>query len=253
MNFDSVIAFGGSTVGGLELGPVKGSTYHELAFPQLVADYFKVPCYNYSWPGASNDRTSRLLPEKVLAHPNSLVLISWVDFSRSEFFYPHCDSVVPADPSGYIQLYINLSEFLPKGSSHFVTETNDFFYKNIFWDPNHHNNYRHYNSLLQAQLICKKFSNCYIQIFELPNIILEYNINQRIILENIDFDHVLKFSLQNHSYTVEGWNYGYGNLYDWSRFNQFPIGKYHVLHESHRALADLIIDHIKNENTTGRR
>jgi hypothetical protein len=187
MNFDSVIAFGGSTVGGLELGPVKGSTYHELAFPQLVADYFKVPCYNYSWPGASNDRTSRLLPEKVLAHPNSLVLISWVDFSRSEFFYPHCDSVVPADPSGYIQLYINLSEFLPKGSSHFVTETNDFFYKNIFWDPNHHNNYRHYNSLLQAQLICKKFSNCYIQIFELPNIILEYNINQRIILENIVF------------------------------------------------------------------
>lgn len=249
MNFDSVIAFGGSTVAGVELGSDRLAVCHELSFPQLVANHFAVPCYNYSWQGASNDRTLRILPEKLLTHPNSLVLISWIDFTRNEFFYPHCDEYVHADPSGFIQLsWSNMGGIHPR----FVTEINEFFYKNIFWDPNHHNNYRHYNSLLQAQLICKEFSNSYIQIFEQPNIILEYNNNQRIVLENIDFNHVLKFSLKNQYYGVKGWNYGYGNFYEWCKFNEFPFGEDHVLHESHQALADLIINHIKNENTVDR-
>ena len=245
MNFESVIAFGASTVAGLELGSDKDSVCHELSFPQLVANHFAVPCYNYSWQGASNDRTLRILPEKILTHPNSLVLISWIDFTRNEFFYPDCDKNVSADPSGFVQLSVGN---VPR----FVTEINEFYYKNMYWDPTHYNNYRHYNSLLQAQLICKEFSNSYIQIFEQPNIILEYNNNQRIVLENINFSHVLKFPLKNQHYSAKGWNYGYGNFYEWCKLNKFSFGQYHPLHESHQALADLIINHIKNENTINR-
>jgi hypothetical protein len=249
MNFDSIIAFGGSTVAGLELGPDKESPCHELAFPQLVADHFAVTCYNYSWPGGCNDRILRLLPEKLLEHPNSLVLINWTDFSRSEFFYPYCSEDIPADPTGYIQLQINfISEWAPP----WLKKIKDFFFKHIYWDSTLHNNYRHYNSLFQAQLICRELSKYYIQIFEMHNIVLEANQGQRAVLEKINFDNVLKFPLQDNFYNEAGWNYGHGNWYDWSRLNNFQFGDCHVLHESHQALANLIIDHIKNENTVGR-
>ncbi len=104
--FESVLAFGDSTPAGCELagnlekfrtkeyktGKVSieevDSPGKLLAFPQIVADHFNVPCYNYAMTGGSNDRSLRLLTKAVQDHPNSLVLFgySWTD--RTEFYYP---------------------------------------------------------------------------------------------------------------------------------------------------------------------
>ena len=107
INFESVLAFGDSNVAGCELagGLEKfrtrayktGNVSIEevdapgklLAFPQIVADRFNIPCYNYAMTGSSNDRNLRLLTEAVQEHPNSLVLFGYTWTDRTEFYYPN--------------------------------------------------------------------------------------------------------------------------------------------------------------------
>jgi hypothetical protein len=106
INFESVLAFGDSNVAGCELagGLEKfrtrayktGKVLIEevdapgklFAFPQMVADHFNIPCYNYAMTGSSNDRNLRLLSQAVQEHPNSLVLFGYTWTDRTEFYYP---------------------------------------------------------------------------------------------------------------------------------------------------------------------
>lgn len=127
----SVLAFGDSTPAGCELaGPLEQfrtrayltgkKTIEELdapgkllTFPQKVADYLKVPCYNYAMSGGSNDRSLRLLVEAVQEHPDSLVLFCWGRTDLTELYYPAggigCDK----------------DKFFQAGVDNFDTEFND--------------------------------------------------------------------------------------------------------------------------------
>jgi hypothetical protein len=105
INFKSVLAFGDSNVAGLELARGVEEMTEEyrtgkatvdeldlpgklLAFPQIVADHFDVPCYNYAMSGGSNNRSLRLLTQAVIDHPDSLALFGYTSTDRNEIYYP---------------------------------------------------------------------------------------------------------------------------------------------------------------------
>jgi len=117
--FHSVLAFGDSHVAGCELSneiPLSDYTNgkvtieeadepgKKLAFPQIVADALKVPCYNYSMSGGSNARSIRLLIQAVQEHPNSLVLFGYTCTDRTEFYYPDEGNFLGRDKDNYIQV-----------------------------------------------------------------------------------------------------------------------------------------------------
>jgi hypothetical protein len=115
----SVLAFGDSTPAGCELaGPLEQfrtrayltgkKTIEELdasgkllTFPQKVADYLKIPCYNYAMSGGSNDRSIRLLIEAVQEHPDSLVLFCWGRPDLTEIYCP--EGGIGCDKDNYFQ------------------------------------------------------------------------------------------------------------------------------------------------------
>jgi len=129
----SVLAFGDSTPAGCELaGPLEQfrtrayltgkKTIEELdapgkllTFPQKVADYLNVPCYNYAMSGGSNDRSLRLLVEAVQEHPDSLVLFSWGRYDLTELYCP--DGGIGCDKDKYFQA----------GTNNFESEVNRTF------------------------------------------------------------------------------------------------------------------------------
>lgn len=117
-NFTSVLAFGDSHVAGAELSAytkedyTRGTTPIEeldmpgklLAFPQIVADHFDVPCYNYALSGGSNTRSMRLLPQALKDHPNSLVLFGYTCTDRTEFYYPDDGFFRGRDQDNFLQV-----------------------------------------------------------------------------------------------------------------------------------------------------
>ena len=117
--FDCILAFGDSSVTGCEL-VVPIEKYHSrnymtgkvsieeldapgklLAFPQIIADHFDVPCYNYAMTGGSNNRSLRLLTQAVQDHPNSLVLFAYGPTNRTEFYCP--DGGLGCDKDNFFQ------------------------------------------------------------------------------------------------------------------------------------------------------
>jgi len=106
MNFNTVLAFGDSHVAGCEiiddLITLPGSDWQDFqksdqltkpfAFPNLVAKYYDIPCYNYSMSGGSNARSLRVLSSVIQQHPNSLVLFGYTSAGRTEFYIPGKDS-----------------------------------------------------------------------------------------------------------------------------------------------------------------
>lgn len=118
-NFRAVLAFGDSHVAGCELSNTYSlddytsgkitieqadSAGKELAFPQIVANELKVPCYNYAMSGGSNARSLRLLTKAVQDYPNSLVLFGYTSTDRSEFYYPDEGNFVGRDKDNFIQV-----------------------------------------------------------------------------------------------------------------------------------------------------
>jgi hypothetical protein len=145
----SVLAFGDSTAAGCELaGPLEQfrtrsyltgkKTIEELdapgkllTFPQKVADYLKVPCYNYAMSGSSNDRNLRLLTQAVQDHPDSLVLFSWGRPDLKDLYYPA--GGIGCDKDNYFQA----------GTNNFDTDFNKKFIETY-----------HYHNNLKQQMFC---------------------------------------------------------------------------------------------------
>ena len=132
--FNSILAFGDSTPSGCELAHglekyrsrdyMTGKVSIEeldapgklLAFPQIVADHFGVPCHNYAMSGGSNTRSLRLITQAVQEHPDSVVLFGYGPTNRTEFYRPEgglgCDKdkFFQTGPNNY-DLHVN-REFL---------------------------------------------------------------------------------------------------------------------------------------------
>ena len=242
MIYDSVIAFGDSTTAGCELilGSVDWNETKKLSFPNLLANKLRVPCFNYAWPGGSNDRSLRLLPEKLLDHPNSLVLMTYTNFDRTEFFIPTEESLAtnPDDGDQYRPFGIDWLH-VKTAKKHY--NLNTLYLKNFYEPRKGFNNYKEYNMLLTVQLLCEKFAKNYLQIFLYPELINPPN-HQCKIFNAIDKSCIYKFDTANDFPWQEN-NVGFGNLEQWAKFHKhkFCPGS-HIGQDSHNAFADKLYD-----------
>jgi hypothetical protein len=220
--FRSVLAFGDSHVAGCELsneytfedytsGRITIEQADEpgkkLAFPQLVANELKVPCYNYAMTGGSNSRSLRLLTQAVQAHPNSLILFGYTCTDRTEFYYPDDGNFLGRDNDNFIQVGMQWEGIKMK---HPINKK----YLEML---------RPYNDLEQLMFIvdsiCTGWATDFLHIPFFPD-----NIPA---VENV--------------FTFEG----HGNYLDWCKekgFKQLPY--FHYGQEAHNALADLIINSV---------
>ena len=241
MNFDSIVAFGDSHVAGAELDGPQSTDVKDQAFPAILGKRWNVPVYNYSWSGGSNDRSLRLLPEKLLQHPNSLVIFFYTDFSRNEYVTPDLDDTLATDDTGYSPLGVCWDHDCIAATTRNLSNS---YYKNFYHDTLHYNNYREYNTILTVQLFCEKYARDHVQIFGFPRCLNAHTENQSILLKEIDFDKILKFP--GNTWSDEGWNMGHGHLLEWVKKENIPFGAFHMLHEGHKKLADLIERHIND-------
>ena len=248
MKIQSVIAFGDSTTAGCELidGSEEWAETKKLSFANTLAAKMSVPCFNYSWPGGSNDRSLRLLPEKILQHPNSLVLFCYTNFDRSEFFMSKKNSKLNDPDSG--------DQYSPVGINWLHVETdkehyqlNTLYLKNCYSSRIGYNNYKEYNSLLTVQLFCEKFASCYLQIFLYPNLIFSPDF-QSTVFDAIDKAHIYQFDTAN-DFPWRTNNEGFGNLQDWAKWHNYqmcPGG--HIGQEAHDKFASDLHNCINNLN-----
>ena len=89
--YSCIVAFGDSLVAGAELDGKFAEHMHlagagkltvqemdsktkRLAFPQLIADKLNVPCHNLAMSGSSNERSLRLLINRIKEYQTPLVL-----------------------------------------------------------------------------------------------------------------------------------------------------------------------------------
>lgn len=221
-NFHSVLSFGDSHVAGCELSNVYSLEDYtsgkitieeadtpgkELAFPKLVADKLKVPCYNYAMSGGSNARSLRLLIQAVQEHPNSLVLFGYTCTDRAEFYYPDKGNFLGRDKDNFIQTGMQWDGIKMK---HPVNER----YLEIL---------RPYNNLKDLMFIvdnvCTMWASNFLHIPLFPE-------------EVHTVDNLFDFE-------------GHGNYLDWCKANEFKqLPFFHYGQDAHNALAELIINTI---------
>jgi len=239
MRFDCILAFGDSTVAGTELDNDVFYEAKHKSFPAILGQRLGIPVHNFAWPGGSNDRSFRLLPEKLLQHPNSLVIFFYTEWSRNEYFRPDLPDYLPSDDTGYSPLGLSwLHESVSPTTKDLVTT----YYKNFYHDTQEYNNYRQYNMMLMVQMLCQKYAKDFIHVFGFPACLTDKVDKQKIILDQIDRSKILKFP--GETWSTDGWNLSYGNLIEWVEKNKFPIGLSHMLLLSHEKLADLIESHL---------
>lgn len=224
--FHSVLAFGDSHVAGCELsnqytfedytsGKVTieeaDASGKELAFPQLVANRLKVPCYNYAMTGGSNTRSLRILTKALQDHPNSLVLFGYTCTDRTEFYYPDKGNFLGRDKDNFIQVGM---QWKGKVENSMLHPINDLFVDKIL---------RAHNNLNEMMFIvdnlCTGWATDFLHLPLFPETIP-------------DVDNVFNFE-------------GHSNYLDWCKakeFKQLPF--YHYGQDAHNALADLILKQI---------
>jgi len=244
MNFDSIIAFGDSTTAGYELivDSVNWEETKKLSFSNTLAKKYSVPCYNYAWPGGSNDRSLRLLPEKLLQHPNSLVLFCYTNFDRTEFFFPKvkCELDNPDFGDQYSPLGINWST-VDTNKEH--KKLNELYLKYFYNSRVAYNNYKEYNSLLTVQLLCERFAKYYVQIFLYPNLIFPPDF-QAEVFNAINKKYIYTFDTA-HDFPWQTNNQGFGNLYDWARWYNYEFcSGGHIGQEAHNKFAVNLYDFV---------
>lgn len=244
MNFESIIAFGDSTTAGCELilDSVDWKETKKLSFPNLLADKYGIPCFNYAWPGGSNDRSIRLLPEKLIQHPNSLVLFCYTSFDRSEFFLPkfkhkwnnpdYNDQYAPLG-SNWLMVNTDIDHY----------ELNSLYLKKFYNSRIGFNNYKEYNYLLTVQLFCEKYAKSFIQIFLYPNLIHPPDF-QPEVFDAIDKNQIFTFDTA-HDFSWQSNNQGFGNLQDWAKWHEYefcPGG--HIGKDAHIKFAHTLYNYI---------
>lgn len=222
-HFHSVLAFGDSHVAGCELSDKYSfedytsgnisieeadASGKEFAFPQIVADRLKVPCYNYAMTGGSNDRSLRLLIRAIQQHPNSLVLFGYTCTDRTEFYYPDKGNYLGRDQDNFIQVGMQWKGKVEKSMPHPI---NDLYVNEIL---------RPYNNLNELMFIvdnlCTGWATDFLHLPLFPEGVSEV-------------DNLFNFE-------------GHENYLDWCRakgFKQLPF--YHYGKEAHQELAELII------------
>lgn len=224
--FRSVLAFGDSHVAGCELsnkytfedytsGKVTLEEADEpgkkLAFPQLVANELKIPCYNYAMTGGSNARSLRLLTKALQDHPNSLVLFGYTCTDRTEFYYPDRGTFLGRDNDNFIQVGMQWRGKVEGSMAHPI---NDLYVNEIL---------RPYNNLKELMFIvdnlCTGWATDFLHIPLFPEGVPE--------VENL-----LNFE-------------GHENYLDWCSANNFTKLPFsHYGQEAHTALAQLILKQI---------
>jgi hypothetical protein len=242
--FDSIVAFGDSTTAGCELvDSVNWEETKKLAFPNTLAKKFLVPCYNYSWPGGSNDRSIRLLPEKLLQHPNSLVLFCYTSFDRTECFYPKTqrDIDIPDAGDQYIPLGVNWKNV----DTHIEhKKLNELYIKHFYNSRVAYNNYKEYNSLLMVQILCERFAKYFVQIFLYSDLIHPPDF-QSEVFKAVDKKYIYTFDTA-HDFPWQTNNQGFGNLYDWAKWHKYKFcSGGHIGQEAHDKFASNLYDFVK--------
>lgn len=226
-HFQSVLAFGDSHVAGCELSNelslddyTSGKVTLEeadapgkkLAFPQIVADALKLPCYNYAMSGGSNARSLRLLIQAVQEHPNSLVLFGYTCTDRTEFYYPDDGTFLGRDKDNFIQ--VGLQWEGPIKRAGMLHPINDVFIKNIL---------RPYNNFNELMFLVDNICTMYAADF----------VHLPLVSEKFDpVDNVFDFE-------------GHGSYVKWcieKKFKQLPY--LHYDQAAHNELAKLILKEI---------
>jgi len=225
--FGAVLAFGDSTVAGCELagGLEKfrtrayktGAVSIEdvdapgklFAFPQIVANRFKIPCYNYSMTGSSNFRNLRQLTEAVQTHPNSLVLFGYTWTDRTEFYYP--DGGIGCDRDNFFQA----------GLDNFDTHMNRKYLEILY--P--------YDNLKTMMFLVESVCRTHAKYFlHLPLF------NHKNLSQIPDVPNLINFGPSN-------------NYENWAIENNFSRHEIHFGIDAHEAIAEKIIQKIYGDNT----
>lgn len=225
--FTSVLAFGDSHVAGCELSPYYSfkdyssgkitieeadSSGKELAFPKLIANELKIPCYNYAMTGGSNFRSLRLLTQAVQEYSNSLVLFGYTCTDRTEFYYPDRGIFLGRDKDNFIQVGMQWEGKIKDTMEHPI---NDLYVKKLL---------RPYNNLKEIMFIVDNICTGWASEFKHIPLFPE---------EIPKVDNIFNFE-------------GYGNYLSWcdsKGFKKLPF--YHYGQEAHAELATLILKELK--------
>lgn len=257
-NFKQLIAFGGSHSAGYSLIPVDFELMYkgkisvdemdditkQFSFPNLLAEKYNVPCYNYARTGASDDRSLRLLPEALLKHRDSLVLFPWIEPSRTEFFYPDPGMYPARSRDNYLQTGINwldddaddLSLRLFKRNHKTNHPLIDVFLKDIYRPTAEYNNYKLFNGMLYVELLCKKYAIDYRHYFYHDRILVNDQF-QKEIWDQIDKTKILVLPGEQ--------NHGFGSYEGFHKINKSNVtSQGHYDHDAHRLFADYLYEKI---------
>lgn len=239
MNYHSVLAFGDSTTAGCELikDSIDWGETKKLSFPNQIANHLNIPCYNYAWPGGSNDRSLRLLPEALIEHPNSLVLFTYTSFDRTEIF-----TTVDYMPQVKNEGYTGLGACWSCVNTHNDHQKlNDLYLRNFYENPDSFNRYKLYNTMLMVQLLCEKYSQNYLQIFLYNHIFLSPDY-QESVFSQIDKSHIYQFDFANDKISWRENNEGFGSLVLWAKVKKYPFCPGgHIGQEAHNNFAKELI------------
>jgi len=235
LKYEQILALGDSTTAGCELikDSIDWDSTKLLSFPNTLAKKLNIPCINLAWPGGSNDRSLRLLPEALLRYPNSLVLFTYTSFDRTEFFTTD-ESLPQVKTEGYTALGINWA-IVPTIPKH--KELNKLYLKHFFEETVLHNRYKSYNMMITVDLLCKTFSKNYLQIF-LYDDLIHAPTYQKSVYKAIDQSHVYKFDFANDNITWRLNNNGFGSLAHWAKSKKYsfcPGG--HIGQQAHDSFA----------------
>lgn len=243
MKYKSVIAFGDSHSAGCEL--VEGNLIADylsgkisledmdsitkpLAYPQYVADKLGVPCYNYSMSGASNERSLRMLPTALAAHPDSLVLFGYTAQNRREFYYDDPGKFLGRDEANYMQAGIqwyNNSATTTAKKNGIIHPFNDYFVEDIMrWKQGDH------TSIINAMFYAEKACADIVHIFLFKDLYDTTNPVNSLL----DTSKILNFNGDENS--------GYGHYQQWAElkgFDKLPMG--HYGQQAHQQLGDMVL------------
>lgn len=240
---DCILAFGDSHIAGFETVPWDrrkcNIEEHQketktFSFPNLIANHFNVPCYNYSMVGSSNDRTLRLLPEKILLHKNPFVIIGHSEYFRTEIFNLH--GTGHKDSDNFLQMGVGTVDAKSNVANKWIEVCDD-------WRG--YNNYKQINSIFYIDQICKKFAKNYLQMFLFDGYVpTEFQTSgnyraQLEILAECDLEKIFKFKQTKYS------NLGFGNIVDWGQESALSMPNKHLSIEGHQVLAKDIVEKIK--------